>query len=472
MIFPALPAYNMPDQFNQFVLITAFGEALPLAHHLLMEGKDVVVGMVDDVKDIGEKESEDSEAHKLRWAAYEGMMEKMTVQKAMAFLKGVKDEERDNWFVIFDFNVLWKYADEAKKMGFRNGLFPSKLDYVLESDRDLAKDFVLKYYPALKVAEVEQFKMAEEGIEFIKESDEFWALKGNDAGATTVVPRHTNIEFVKDALVQALQSDSDSYQRKGYILERQIRDGLEVCPQMIWYNGKRVAASIDLEDKNYSDDEDSEKYGCAINLIASIPMDCELVKIAFPPETDKLAAKHPGLFYLDCNMIMKDGENYYLEYCSGRMGYDAIFAECDMAGGVGNYFNALAHGVNPYIKKYGAGVRGFSRKREKDGMLRGGIPIRFDLHVVDHLWFFGAQKKAGQFVNTGGAFGDNCHGIDLLAFTEAANDWEYAVIKLYDVISNFSHDGMYKRSDFKPVIEPRIEGLEKFITSAVEEGGK
>lgn len=452
----------MPDQFNKFLIITSFGEGLSIAHHLIMEGKDVLVGMVDDMQSVGEKESEDKDTHKLRWTMYDGILQKMTVEKLMDKVKNFKDKEE--WCVLFDFNTQWRYAEEFLKMGFIYGLFPSRLDYKLESDREFAKQFVLKNYPGVKVAEVEEFKDIEGGIEFINESDEFWALKGNDTSASTVVPRTKLIENVKAELIDALQAGKESYEKKGFIFERQIRDGLEVCPEMIFMDGKRVASNIDLEDKGFSATDSSEMYGCSLNVIRETPMECPLNEVAFPEAVDKLAKKHQGLFYIDANFIIKDGEYYYLEYCPNRMGYDAVYAEIEMSDGPSNYFNALLHGENPYKRKFGAGKRGFMQKREEDGTIKDGIAIHFPEELQEHLWFWGCKKGDGKYTNTKGSFGDATHGIDLVAFTESSDDIDYAKQKLQEVINQFSFSGLYVRENIDCICN-RLDGLEKFINN-------
>ncbi len=459
-----------PKEFNKFILFTSYGEGLSLAKHLLDEGKEVLVGMVDDLETVGAKEPEDSSAYRARWRQYNGLLDKQKAESLIEKMKNFKD--KDEWFVLFDFNNLWQFAEEALKAGFSKGLFPSRLDYKLESDRELAKKFVLKNYPDLKVAEVQEFKTAEEGVDFLKESEEFWALKGNDAGATTVVPSTHINEFATEELANALMGNKESYESKGFILERQIRDGTEVCPQLISYDGMPVATCIDLEDKGFSDTEGSEKYGCSQNCVAATPMDCELNKIAFPEVVNKMAKKHKGLHFWDANLICKDGEYYYLEFCANRMGFDSIFAECEMAGGVSNYFNALSQAKVPYEAKYGAGVRGFSMKRDDQGAIQKDIPLLFDEEIKSHLWFYGVQQKDGKLVNTGASYGDNIAGIDLVGFTESSDDNEYAWHKLKEVIEKFSFNGLYIRSfnDYH-ALDERLEKLETVLEpSEVAEG--
>lgn len=447
-----------PDEFSKFIIFTCFGEGLALAYHLKQEGNEVLVGMVGDVTEACERETEEPKAKKIRWSAYDGMLEKEDAWKLLEKME--KFENKDEWCVIFDFNTLWRFADEARKQGFKYGLFPTRLDHTMEADRDLAKRFVMKNYPDLKVAEVQEFKTVEEGIEFLRESDEFWALKGNDGGAKTVVPSAAIHSHAVAEIEDALNAEKEIYESKGFIFERQIRDGLEVCPQMIWMDGVRVASCIDLEDKRLSPNNGASMEGCAVNIIVDTPLDCELNKWAFPEAADRLAKKHTGLFYLDANIIIKDGVAYYLEFCSNRMGYDAIFSEADMASNVGDYFNALLRGENPYFSKYGAGTRGFATKRDDKGEIKDGLRIQYE--EDEHLWHFSVRQDGNKIFNTKGAFGDSVHGTDLVAFTESSDDKDYALQKLQDVVDEYSFPGLYCRKDVSSLIE-RLTGLEKFI---------
>lgn len=445
----------MPDKFSKFILFSLTGDGLSHAYHLQREGNEVLVAIVEDVQEAMEKELEEPELKKMRLSQYDGLLNKFSTEKLFSMME--KFENKEEWFVIFDFNSLFKFSDRALKMGFTNGLFPSKVDYILEADRDLAKRFVQKNYPGLKTAEVEEFKLIDDGIEFINESDEFWALKGNDPAGTTVVPRSRSIENCRETLIDALHAKKEDYERMGYILERQIRDGLEVCPQMVYYNGERVASCVDFEDKAFSSTDDSEMFGCALNIIMDTPLECELNQIAFPEAIDKLAKKHKGLFYIDANLIIKDGDFYFLEFCSNRMGYDASFAEAEMSGESGAYFNALAHGENPYKRRFGVGTRGFAMKRTDDGMVRGDIAYRYPEELWRHLWMYSAKKEGDRIMNIENP------AIDLVAITESSDDLEYAKIKLFDVLKKFSFSGMYARIDFDCLCQ-RVNDIEKFVT--------
>lgn len=455
----------MKEDKNKFAIFTAFGEGLSLAWHLQQEGYEVLVGMVSDIQDVGEDE-EAPKNKKIRWSAYDGMLKKQDAWKLLEKMDKFKPEEKDEWCVIFDFNVLYKFADKALKTGFKYGLFPTKLDFVLESDRDFAKRFVLKNYPDLKVAEVQEFKKVEEGIEFLRESDEFWALKGNHPDAKTVVPSAAILEHAIGELEDALNSSRSEYESGGFIFERQIREGLEVCPKMIWVDGKRVASIINLEDKRVSPNNGSAMEGCAIDILVSTPLDCMLNSIAFPPITDSLAKKHKGIFSLDANLIIKDGIVYFLEFCSGRLGYDEIFIECEMAGGVGHFFNSILKEESPYFNKYGVASRGFATKRDDEGLLKEDLRIQYEDDA--HLWHFAAKKDGDKILNTKGSFGNPVRGVDLVAFTESSDDAEYACIKLQQVIDSYSFPGLLVRNDCSTLLG-RLDGLEKYISEPENE---
>lgn len=451
-------------EINKFILMTGYGEGLALAHHLQMEGKDVLVGMVDDMSQAGAKEEEDAETKKARLSQFNGILQKQPMDKLLKQMEKLNPEE---WFVIVDFNTLWRFAAAAKKLGFRQGIFPTKLDEQMEADRNFAKDFVQKHYPRVKVAETREFKSIDDGLEFLEDSDEFWALKGNDTAATTVVPFAQDLDNVKAELRDALHGDKETYERKGFIFERQIRDGANVTAAMIYSDGQRVASNVDFEDKRFSDNDGAEMMGCAINIIERTPLDADINDVAFPSAVDALAKLHPGLFYFDANLILKDGEFYFLEYCSGRLGYDSTFTECDMAGGVAPYFNGLTNKEEPYERRFGVGVRGFATKRE-DGKVKTGMTIRTDSD--EHVWFYGAERFDGAYKN-GHPSGDTESGIDLASFTESSDDLEYAFQKLSNVVDGFSFKGMYSRKDYG-VLDEHREGVQKYLEPAEVEAGE
>lgn len=450
--------------FQKYIFFSIYFESASLAWHLKKEGKDVTFAIVNNLKTVGHDEPEEKDAKERRLGMWKGILNVVKAEDYLAEME--KFENKDDYFVICDFNTLHSYSKKIKNMGFANGLLPTKFDYELEADRNMAKDFVQSFYPDLKVAEVEEFKTIEEGIEMITNSEEFWALKGNDPAATTVVPCTKILEFAKDELISCLTAHKEDYERKGYILERQIRDGVEFCTQVVYYNGKRVAYSVDIENKAFGSGNCGCKVGCAIDMVVAIPQDAPVVSQVFTEAMDKLASRHTGLFYADCNTILKDGELYFLEFCSNRMGYDAIQTECEMAGSVSNYFESIANGLNPYVSKYGVCVRGLNMNKDDKGALLKNIPMRWNEESENHIYPYDMHKdeETGKMMNGG-------YDYELLSvFTGSSDDVDFAVIKAYEVVDNFSFDEMYYRSmgDFNDRtyngnILDRLDGIQALI---------
>lgn len=458
---------NNEKKFQNWIIFTAYAESLSLAIHLLKEGKNVIFAQIDDLKSIGVDKPEDIDTKKRRIQPGDGIVDKVIAEDYIK--KMAKFENKDDYFVIFDFNSLYPLAEKVVKMGFTNGLFPTKFDYKLENDRQFAKEFVQSYYPDLKVAEVEEFKTVEEAVEMLENSEEFWALKGNDISCQTVVPITTDLEFAKEEIIDALHMHKSDYEKQGFILERQIRDGIEFCPQAIFYNGSPVAYSVDVENKAIGGGNIGIKCGCMMNVVISMPSDAKIIGAAFPAVTTKLAAKHTGLYYIDANLILKDGELYYLEFCSQRMGYDAIQTECEMAGGVSNYFEALCNGQNPYQHKYGVAVRGINMHRDHEGNVKGDICMRWNPEMEHHIWFYDCHKdiETGKYANS---------GYELVVFGNASDDLDYAIIKTYEIIEGFSFDELYYRTyedfickEYTGNILERIEAIESLIKSPQSE---
>lgn len=453
--------------FQKYILFTAYGEGLPIAWHLQLEGKDVVVGQVDDLLTIGCKKPESAEKYRRRWSAYSNMLNKQKAEKLIEKMEKIPN--KDDYFVIFDFNTLYPYADKARKMGFTHGLFPTKFDYMLENDRSFAKSFVQSQYPDLKVAEMSEFKTIEEGIEFVQQSEEFWALKGNDPDAGTVVPITKMVEFGREEIIDALRSHKEDYERGGFILERQIRDGVEFCFEQIYYDGNLVATTVDIENKAIGPGNVGIKTGCIQNLVCEVPNDAGILSKLFPEAIQKLAKKHTGVFYADVNTILKDGELYYLEHCGNRFSFDATVTEIEMAGSASNYFEAIANGENPFENKFGVAVRGMNFHRDADNNIMEDINMKWKDEFLPHIHPFEIRKDdEGHHVNTGSA-------PDLVVFTAASDDIEYAIIKTYEIIENFSFDELYTRSqgDFTDRtyygnILDRYDAVEKFISKTNE----
>ena len=299
--------------FTHFIFLSNTGDSLAVAWQLQRQGHRVLVGIVDDIRNAEGKEKEDPDTKRRRTSMYKDILDVMPAEKLVNKMRSFPNKEK--WFIFVDFNSMWSMAQEALKMGFTNGLFPSQFDYKLEADRDMGKQFIEKYYKGIEVAPHEDFKNIEEAIEYINESENFLALKGNDPSGETVVPKDKNIDFAKETLIDALTTHKEDYERKGFVLENQIRDGVEVNGETVSYNGETVFSSVDIENKEIGDENTAKYTGCMINTVVNTDPQSILNKICYPEAMQKVAKKHKGMFFADLNVIYKDGKFYYLENC-------------------------------------------------------------------------------------------------------------------------------------------------------------
>lgn len=441
---------------NKFVIISTWGDALPIAWHLQMEGKEVIFGLIDDMESVGLSEEKDEK--KKRMMLGQGILDVRPAEKLVDQMQ--EWDDKDEWFVFFDFNHQWRLADQLRD--FKFGLFPTRFDYMMEADRDMAKEFVKKNYPGVSIPEVQEFKLMEDAAEFLDETEEFWALKSNSSDGKTFVPNTENIKYAKDEILDMLASNREAYESKGFILERQIRDGLEVCIEGIWWNGKQVASTIDVEHKAIGAGNTGFQVGCSGNLIAEVPMDSQLALLGAPETIQKVARRRRGLYFADANFIIKDGEFYYLE-CGFRPGYDAFVAELAMAGGASAFFERLVDGEPLFDTTYGVAVRGFNLKPPHDTPDEG-FKIRFPMDKSDDVWPSGLYRKDG-------AFYDCSYCSDALLTTGVSDDPSYAAMKAYDVLEACSYNSMYYRprtdwfANYKGNIPTRVKNVERYIAA-------
>lgn len=409
-----------------------------VAYKLAKEGHEVIVAQIQDNKELGNNDKpEDAELKKRRLSLYNGIFKKLTMPQMLIQMRQEKD--KDNCFVIFDFNNLWKYADIVQKMGYRNGFFPTKKDFEMESDREGAKELVKKHYPGLTIGEVHEFKKAQDGIDFINENEGVqYVLKGNAEGAQTVCPDTKNETLSKEELISHLNNESSSYEQGGFILEERIIDPIEITPEAMWYNGELIAITVDIENKPMGAGNKGKQCGCAQDLVIEISPESELAKIAFPPYIHEEAKKRKGLFVFDAGILMKDNKFYFTEFCSQRWGWDAFMTELAMCESVGAYFEALVAGQNPFKYKYGVAVRGFNMDVDDRRYTASDRKISWLEEVDDRVWLYDIKLKQGEVLNAGCAW-------DLVVFTGGGDTINAAVNRAYEAEEGFSFSNMIAR---------------------------
>lgn len=385
----------------KYVIFTFSGEGLPIAEKLQLEGNSVTVAMIREKKDtflpqeMEAFEDEDPDEKKARLALYDGVLKKFDADRVVRNLKKVKD--KSDYFLFFDFNHCFKFAEELRGLGF-NGNFPTEEDRKFEVDRDYAKEFVEKHYPDVRVAKNQEFKTIDEFMKVADQmfQDEVWVLKPLSDEARTKVPDSQDPEMAKQEIITALQSNPQGYESEGFILELLIPDAIEITPQKMWYDGVPLYTSVDIEAKRLGSCY-GPMTGCAADLVFPVDPQARICQIAFPKAADDLAMNHEGLFVWDISLLYNPHNNkvYMGEFCPNRVGYNAFYTELSLLEYVTDFFEAVAAKKNPMngAKKFGASFRLF-QIREKGKT--DGIGITVDPEKMDNLWFIDAKVKEGQ----------------------------------------------------------------------------
>lgn len=424
------------DKSMKYIFFTYDHVGTSIARKLIEEGNTVILAVIQDASELKNDKKEDADKKKERLALFDGMIQKHDAKKVLKMMTKIKN--KDEWFVIFDFNCLWRYSEAVLKMGFTQGFFPLKKDFDFEEDRDAGKKMVKENYPTLKVAEVHEFKSVEEGISFLESdtSGNIYVLKSYDGDGSTVVPMSEDPELAKEELRGALELEQKDYEKKGYILEQKIINPLEITPQAVFYNGELVCTNVDIENKPLGAGSVGCMTGCAGNLIIKTELKDKINKIAFPKVVYDRAKEHKGLFVWDASILIdqKDGSLYFGEFCANRWGYDAMFAELMMCDSVSSYFESIVKGKNPYIKTFGVGVRMFNLKKHKD------VPIIFKKDE-EGVFMYDCLIKEDKIVSTGTEW-------DLLSVNGADDNPDKAVEKCYNTLDGVSFTNGYYRPKF------------------------
>jgi len=445
----------------------------PLIKHLLDEGHEVMVGIIKSANYLmipGVKEDSTPEEREQRASVYDHLVHKNSADTVLKMLWKVPVKEQGDYFFFFDFNDMYNIADRVLKMGFKNGLFPTKWYYNMEKERDTAKAFVKKNYPDIKVAESHDFSSAKDGIKFVEESEDgMYVLKSNGNTAGTVVPKTDDPNKAKKQLVGALTKYKKGYEEGGFLLEQKIPDCLEVTPVMVFYNGEPVYSIVEFESKEFGAGNIGTQKGGNLCLSVRTPIECEINRRAFPAIVYDLAKKQPGLSIFDMGLLYNGEDFYFTEFCAMRYGWDGILSEIVMRDDgkpfVGNYFEDIVEGKSPLVNDYGVSVRLFNLNGsiEETGVSKDDIEIEWDQAVDDNLFLYRVKMNGDEVVSVG--------GYDLLGAATGASDvLETAVSKAYAVVDGVSFDKLYYRPKFdflsmeyKSSILNRLAAIRPFI---------
>jgi hypothetical protein len=426
---------------DNYIFITAEGDPFSIADRLQDEGKNVVVGLIEDPP-----QEETPESDKKRHELYEGILDVKPAESVLEMMKKIPN--KDDWFVMFDYGNLWPWSERALEMGFRKGIFPTEEGYSLEEDRKKAKDFVKQHYPRLKLSEAGEFSSAEDGIAFLEENpDKVFVLKSEGSNAETVVPETPDPELARLQLIGALRSEKSGYEAGGFTLEEKIPNPLEISPVMVFWDGKPLFSLVELENKGFGAGNVGRLTGGCQNLTIHTKLDCHLNTIAFPDVIYDLAAKQSGIAIYDAGMLSDGKDFYFTEFCAQRWGWDGIFSELAMCYSPSTHFDLISEGVSPIVFKYGVAVRMFQTQPHSDhgGLFKDGYSMDWMREASDHLFFYSMKKEmvedTPQFLSVG-------YRKDVGVAVAGSDYMEAAVSRAYAAIKAFAMTGIYYRPQF------------------------
>lgn len=438
---------------KNYAFITRDFHILPVADRLLDDGKNVVVGMVQEEENKKTPEGK-SEA---RLSLYDGILDKHDADDVIEWLEKLPDDEKGDWFLMFDYGDLYEYSERALKAGFTKGIFPTEEGYELEKDRTKGKEFAKKHYPALKVAEAHEFKKVDDAIKFLEEDKEnIYVLKSEGSNAETVVPQTEDVDLGRRQVIGALRTEAKDYEKGGFTLEPRILKPVELSPVMLFWNGKPLFSLVELENKPLGAGNIGRLTGGCQNLSIRTPLDCELNKIAFPPIVYEMAKKTPGIGLFDAGLLYDGKEFFFTEFCAQRWGFDGIFSEIAMCGdehGHGNavnHFDKIAAGEMPLAHSYGAAVRLF--QTEPDGkspdMYQGGYAVDWMDEVSDQLFLYCIERKKVEGGEEGYVFVSNGYEKEVGTATGTGDTAIAAVERAYVAAAGIAMTGLMYRPRF------------------------
>lgn len=391
--------------------MTVNGEGLAICHKLQQEGVKVYVGFVEDLNDTvvtGEtkKKKEELEEKKKRFALFDGMLKnKMTAKELVNLIK--REARPDDSFILCDFNTTFKYAQQVSDLGI-TGIFPTEEDRQFETDRDKGKEFVKKNYKVLKVAEEFEYKKVDEAIKFLESSNDVFVVKSSsDEFNGTYVPTSDEPEEANKTIINKLLNEKKEYERYGFILEKKIKNAIEITPEIWFKDGKPLCTSVDIELKRIAAGDVGFMTGSAGGLILETDLDAEINRIAFPKAVYELAKGHKGVFIWDASILFdpEDGTPYFGEFCPNRPGYDCFFNELAQFDVKKDFFEAVMKGENPYENKVGqfsSAVRIFSFVPKGGGMM---VPedkvVEADEDSWRDFWPLDIKKKDDEYSTVG-----------------------------------------------------------------------
>lgn len=438
----------------KYVFFTYDGAILSVANKLIQEGNEVYVCQIRNPSVLGIKswvnDVENPETKKRRLSLHNGYFKKYRLDEMLEFLGQQKN--KDNFFVVFDYNNMCKIAEKVLRMGYSKGLLPLTYDYEMEKDRQLAKKFVSNYYPDLKLAEVKEFSKVQDVISFIQESDKLWVIKSDGNFAETLVPDKDDLEMSKAQITSELLENKKDFEKSKIIAEEKIINCIEFTPQLVFWDGKPIYSQIEIETRMLGPLDIGPQTGGNENLIVHTELNDKINKIIFPPIIYEEARNHKGLYIRDAG-ILSDGEDlYFTEFAGNRWGWGGIFSELSASmtsgGNISNYFEKLAIGEDPYVYKYGTSLALYTLDVDPK---HAGLPAGDSRLTIQEGYehnFFMYQIRQNDKKDGIISIGYRTFGSAPLGYVTGRGDTiESAVDNLYDHVDKFSLKGVYYRPE-------------------------
>ena len=397
----------------KYVFFTYDGHGLPIAYKLYDEGQDVIVAQVKYLEFMPEEEPEKREK---RLKLYDGMIEKHDADTLLQKL--LKEKNKEEWFIVGDFNYVYPYTEQLKKAGFR-GLLPTKEDYRLEAERQLAKEVVKNYYPIFQDEESYEFKNVKDALEFLKKRrDKIWGVKGFNPDAETFFPMSNDALIAYEELEDVLMAGKEIYEKDGFILEEKIEDLIEFTPELITFDGEIVGASINVELKPFGAGNISIQTGDSASLDFWLTQEeIERIMDFFPVE--RFFIRKNEMVIWDAGTMYSPSRKafYFSEFCSNRMGFGSIFNKLSTLGSVSEFFEKIINKqyiFDKTVKPFGCGIRIFNMMSKK------GEPKEDLLIIADpadkNTWLWDVYSKEGKFYTVGLDW-------NIGVLTQAGEDW-------------------------------------------------
>ena len=441
---------------NNFLTFSFDGDTFPIMAKLQDEGAKVYVCQIEDASVLGVdswiSEKETPETKKRRMSLYNGILKKIPYEEMMTALSRIQN--KDDYYVIFGFNSLYKIAEKVLAMGFKYGNFPLEDDFLREKDRQAAKDFVSKNYDRVMVSPVEKIKGVDNVIKFIQESDKMWCVKSDGNFGETIVPDKDDLEMARRQVIGWLNLHRADYEKGELLLEEKIVKPIEFIPEMAFWNGEYLYSQVEIESRMFGGMDHGPQTGGNQNLIIRTDEHDPINDICFPPAARELMKGRIGLSFMDCGLL-SDGEDlYFTEFAGNRWGWGGVFTELSMAYQNGkmatNYFNSIIQGQNPLTNLFGASTAVYSIEPDDKfpEMVKQDMPLFMTDKAAKNFYGMQIRKQGDQLMNVGYRKYDDC---PMGYVVGRGNTIDQALEIIFESLLKTSYKGLYHRSeeDFK-----------------------